>query len=288
MFAAAVGVGCGLSPTGENATFGEDGGDDTSSASSSSGAGGSSGSEGGASSGSGGSDGGSSSGGPKDARADGKPSADGSSGGKDAPDDTTMGDDSPADAPPDMTSSEAGCSGPSDCPPGYACEPDGTCNTVCSTSTPCNQGCCDNTVNGRCWQTSNTTCNSGGLCTACTCGMAGDCPQYWACGPTGKCSENCDAMHLCNDGCCSDIDMGECVGTDCSGQLEGPVCNNQGFCGCNTNNDCNNSGYGPDCMGMPGGAGNGCQCHENGNSGTGDCAGACIVCAGSMPTRCHC
>lgn len=282
VLAAAVAAGCGISTNGEMTALGDD-----ASSGSSSGSSGSNGSSSGGTSASG-----SSSGSVADAHGDVKGGGDASSGGGDSGSssgsDATTNDgpsqDAPAEAPPPDAPE---CVTSADCMPGYACQPNGTCDTICSSTILCNLGCCDNTTNGRCWQTGNISCNSGQLCTTCNCQMPTDCPQYWACGMNGACTEKCDPMHLCNGGCCSDIAMGTCVGIDCSSSPEGPVCNNKGFCGCNTNSDCSNAGYGPDCKGMPGGAGNGCQCTENGMSGFGDCTGACLMCTG-MPTRCHC
>lgn len=281
VLAAVTGAGCGISTTGEMSAVGDDAS--------------SSGSSGGSSGGSGGSTSGSNSGAVTDAQGDGKGAGDGSQGGGDTGsssggDATNMdgpSQDAPQEAPPPDAPQ---CVTSADCMPGQACQPNGTCDTVCSSTILCNLACCDNSTNGRCWQTGNSSCNAGQLCSTCGCQMPNDCPQYWACGMNMQCTQNCDPMHLCNGGCCSDINMGTCIGTDCSSSPEGPVCNNKGFCGCSMSTDCTNAGYGPDCMGLPGGAGNGCQCHENGGSNTGDCTGACLVCNAmpGLPTRCHC
>lgn len=166
----------------------------------------------------------------------------------------------------DAPAGDGGCTTSAECPAGEACQLDGTCTGRCSSTILCNKACCDDQTNGQCWLTGNATCDQGALCTTCTCTKATDCPQYWACGAGGTCTQNCDPMHLCNGGCCSDVVGGTCLGTDCasSPQNEGTQCTPQGFCGCTSASDCTSSSYGPDCngvMGVPGLNGCGCKCN---------------------------
>ena len=90
----------------------------------------------------------------------------------------------------------------------------------------------------------------------CGCTKAADCIQGKSC-TSGACSDNCDAMNLCNAGCCSipqGMNVGRCavgtqqaacataaICTSCVNNTKGTACvvvNNVTACGCDTSADC--------------------------------------------------
>src|SRR5262249_54066464 len=151
-----------------------------------------------------------------------------------------------------------GCSAAGDCPTGTACDPTTrTCTASCSSTRPCNGGCCTAASGGTCVTgTSDAQCATtpGGVCEDCNlhpaghvcgvpsganqcgCGTRLDCPPGRACGPTGTCTASCDASHLCNGGCCS--------GGVCTGGTSAGACGTSGAsCA-----DCSTATVGHGCM----------------------------------------
>ena len=116
--------------------------------------------------------------------------------------------DTGADAPETgAAANDGGCSGASRCPRGTACDlATGTCTTTCSSTQPCNGGCCDGTTCAP--GTDAAACGASGMCAACAglstgaaclggagcgCSVSGDCPcpAGWTCvcGATGACAD---------------------------------------------------------------------------------------------------
>jgi hypothetical protein len=106
------------------------------------------------------------------------------------------------------------CTTRTDCPPGQACQSDGTCGSNCSGGLLCN-GCCDGMnchtgvtdfhcgLSGGACANCNSTCNPGSVCrmwmgnAKCGCGDNGDCPG-------SLCGANtvCDAGAFSGAGAC--------------------------------------------------------------------------------------
>jgi hypothetical protein len=158
--------------------------------------------------------------------------------GDSAPDSTV----SDATISPDGASGDGGCTLPSDCDAGQACNPaTGVCGTTCNIEAglTCNGGCCTGTL-----------CVAGNMMNACGGGGAA-CATCAADTPTcangdcrGSCGSTvCAAGSCCTgDGGCAAASSSACgSGTacvNCAGSTTGSVCLDGGSCGCQTSDDC--------------------------------------------------
>jgi hypothetical protein len=145
------------------------------------------------------------------------------------------------DVGPDIDAGPRSCTSTFGCPLGQACDPTShTCTTSCSSTVPCNGGCCSATTNGTCQPgDADDACggtaysnDGGGVCQSCAttgegprclvlhdgteirycgCTSADQCPALWACGTgsndTGpaalyRCQPSNCHNGVCNGGCC--------------------------------------------------------------------------------------
>jgi hypothetical protein len=179
-----------------------------------------------------------------------------------------------------------GCTGPSDCPTGQACDTTaGVCTMTCSATQPCNGGCCNGTscavgdqpdacalgqpMCGSCvGKSAGTACIDTSGTKSCGCTSASDCPANLACNTTTHtCGPACDMNTPCNGGCCSAATGGTCQ----TGNLDAVCGNNGGLCAA-----CASNQNGHKCVAMTGGGQCGCAAFP------GDCPASSTACTNNL------